>query len=259
MLGWFSPQIFLGRAQRRLLDHGLPVFTYHKLEPAPAGTTDPFLYVSSRRFDEQLQAFRQAGYASASLDELFGNDLPPGQATAGSHKVALTFDDGCRNVLDHGLPILARHQFKAIQFLVSGSLGGLNEWDIAKGDVPERLMDESEVRQWLAAGHYIGSHSATHRNLRKLKPEEAREEVFASKKLLEDKFGIEVRYFCYPYGSWNESVRDLAQEAGYRAAFTVRFGVNNPATPRYELQRVIPLSATEYLRKVLHRLGRRVR
>lgn len=252
MLGWLSPYVFLEPAQRRLMTGGLPIFNYHKIAPSPPRTRDPFLYVRPDRFDEQLAGLRNAGYRSASLSEfpLPRDDFP--------RKAVITFDDGCVNVLAHGLGILARHQFRAIQFLVAGRLGRQNDWDIAKGDVPEALMDAGQVRQWLGAGHEIGSHSMAHRNLRHLSPPQAREEIFASKKLLEDSFGVEVRHFCYPYGSWNPAVRELVAEAGYATGCTMRFGVNPATADKFALRRIIPLSSGELLAKVWHRLGRKL-
>jgi peptidoglycan/xylan/chitin deacetylase (PgdA/CDA1 family) len=152
-------------------------------------------------------------------------------------RVALTFDDGFRNVHEHGLPILARHGFQAIEYLVADLLGGTNTWEQAEGEAPEVLMDESRVREWLAAGHWIGSHTRTHPWLTRLSLEQAREEVGGSKRQLEDRFGVAIEHFCYPYGDWNVSVRDLVIEAGYRTACTVEPGVNTPATSAYELRR----------------------
>jgi peptidoglycan/xylan/chitin deacetylase (PgdA/CDA1 family) len=268
MLGWFTPTIFLGPAQRRLSQRGLLIFAYHKIAPRPRATTDPYLYVSPERFARQLAALQRAGYASTSLDQFapsfqssLANQQPSADGAAnpaGSRDVVLTFDDGCANVLAHGLEALARYHFRAMQFLVPGFLGRVNEWDVAKGDVPEALMDEAQVRDWLAAGHEIGSHSMTHRNLRHLSPAEAREEIAGSKKALEDRFGLAVKHFCYPYGSWNEAVRDIVAEAGYQSACTLVFGVNPSATPRFELRRIFPLSSAELLGKIRHRLSRRI-
>ncbi len=61
-------------------------------------------------------------------------------------------------------------------------------------------MDERQIRDWLAAGHEIGAHTLTHPALAELPPERARAEIFDSRKLLEDRFGVPVRHFCYPYG-----------------------------------------------------------
>jgi peptidoglycan/xylan/chitin deacetylase (PgdA/CDA1 family) len=253
LIGWFSPIVFLGRRQRRLGTRGVPVFAYHKIASPPPGTADPFLYVSPARFESQLRALKQAGWSSAPLaDTLAASDNA-------ARKAVLTFDDGMANVLEYALQPLARHQFRAIQFLVPGFLGRRNEWDIAKGDVPEKLMDEAQVRDWLAAGHEIGSHSMTHRNLRRLNPAEARQEIAGSKKALEDRFGVAVGHFCYPYGAWDEAARDLVGEAGYRTASTLLFGVNTLNTPRLQLRRIYPLSSLELLAKIRHRLARRIR
>jgi peptidoglycan/xylan/chitin deacetylase (PgdA/CDA1 family) len=227
------------------MSRGAPVLTYHKIAAAPARSRDPFLYVAPAIFDQQLRALRQAGYSSGSLDDLLPIKV--------SQKVVLTFDDGFGNVVEHGLSILAKNQFHAIQFLVAGALGAQNSWDISKGDTPERLMDKGQVKQWLAAGHQIGSHSMSHRNLKKLSEADLREEIFASKKLLEDQFGVEVRHFCYPFGGYNDRVRDLVEKAGYRTASTVVFGVNDADTSPFELKRIIPLSNREMLRKIRHR------
>src|SRR5262252_5954252 len=252
MIGWFSAQVFLGPAQRRLMQRGVAVFCYHKIGPAPTATRDPFLYVTPKRFDKELGQLRDAGYSSASLGE-----LTDGQAMS-SPKTVITFDDGCTDVLEHGLESLARHKFRAIQFLVSGFLGKRNEWDVEKGDVPEQLMDEAQVRQWLKSGHEIGSHSVSHRNLRRLNDAEALVEIRDSKKALEDRFGVQVEHFCYPFGGWNPRLSQLVQEAGYRTACTMDFGVNGAPIPNFELRRIIPLSNGEFLAKILHRLGRKL-
>lgn len=168
----------------------------------------------------------------------------------------ITFDDGCQNVFDHGLEILARHQFRAIQFLVAGFIGRHNEWDMAAGDSREVLMDAARVREW-AAGHEIG-HSMTHRNLKKLSDAELREEIFASEKELEDTFGLAIRHFCYSFGCFNERVRETFRQAGYETACAVQFGVNNSLTPRFALRRIFPLTLWELTGKAWHRMARRM-
>jgi peptidoglycan/xylan/chitin deacetylase (PgdA/CDA1 family) len=252
VLDTLSPRFFLGPAQRRLFARGLPVLTFHGVGDPPAGAHDPFLYASPARFAEQIGALRHWGFTSGSLDELPGPEGNPGK------KVVITFDDGHRNVLENGLEVLVRHQFRAVQFIVAGLIGSRNEWDAQNGETPEQLMDALEIREWLAAGQEIGSHSLTHRNLAKLGEAEAREQIFGSKKKLEDTFGVPVRHFCYPHGKWTPLVRDLAAEAGYATASTTEFGVNTTQTPRFGLKRIFCLSEREMFGKIRHRLARRL-
>jgi len=253
MLGLLSARVFLGQAQLRMARRGVPVFAYHKIAAPPQSTIDPFLYVGPQDFDKQLADLRRAGFTSAGLSEI------PNAQHNGMLKAVITFDDGCCNAFQNSLEPLARHGFRAIQFLVADFLGRRNEWDIAKGDSEETLMNEQQVRDWLAAGHEIGSHTSTHPNLRHVSAAQAREEIAGSRKALEDRFGVAVPHFCYPYGSWNESVRDLVAAAGYSTACTMRFGVVTGTTPRFELRRIIPLSSMELLRKCQHRMEGKLR
>ncbi len=225
----------------------------HKITGPPARTRDPFDYLRPESLDAKLGALRRAGLRSVPLDAF----LEGGAAAANGFVV--TFDDGYRNVWQHALPILARHEVKAIQFLVAGKLGHQNDWDIAGGEVAEPLMDVAQVRDWLAAGHSIGSHGMNHRILKKLTSNEAREEIAGSRKRLEDTFGVAVRHFCYPSGRYNPQVRDLVREAGYQTACTVEFGVNAQGQSPFELRRISPLYAMELLAKACHRLGRKIR
>ncbi|MBI5384614.1 MAG: polysaccharide deacetylase family protein [Verrucomicrobia bacterium] len=227
------PEYFTSLAPfRDWFGQGLPILTYHKLGPRPTGTRLKGLYVETSLFSRQLAELRAAGFKSASLDNL---NVPPQDR---GPAIVLTFDDGFRNTLEYGLAPLAEHGFHAIQFLVADRLGQTNEWDLPAGEVPAPLMDMAQVRDWLSAGHQIGSHTLTHPWLTRLPLAQAREEISASKKKLEDEFGVAIAHFCYPYGDWSEAVRDLVAEAGYVTACTTEFGVNPPGAHPLALQRV---------------------
>jgi peptidoglycan/xylan/chitin deacetylase (PgdA/CDA1 family) len=240
--------LFMSSAQRRLFEAGVPVLMYHKIDCPPPGTRDPFLYTSRERFNEQLQLLARHGYSGATLDAISA------ASDNRARNVVISFDDGAASVFINALEILARRRFRAIQFIVAGLIAKRNDWDIAKGEMPDLLMDERQIREWLAAGHEIGSHTITHPNLKRIPLSQAREEIFGSKKKLEDTFGVPVRHFCYPSGKWNQALGELVGEAGYSTACTVEFGVNSAATPRFALRRIIPLSGVEFIKKVRHRL-----
>ncbi|HTL18824.1 MAG TPA: polysaccharide deacetylase family protein [Patescibacteria group bacterium] len=184
--------------------------------------------MATKLFEQQLHELKSAGFASASLGEW---------NKSGKRRVLITFDDGYSNVLRLGLEPLARVGFTAIQFLPVNFLGKSNDWDIAAGEKEERIMDASEVRSWISAGHEIGSHSLSHPFLTKVAHQTAREEIAASRKKLEDLFGRRVDHFCYPYGDWNEIVRDLVREAGYATACTTMPGLNAAGDSPFMLKR----------------------
>lgn len=248
-----KPVYFAGLAPLRSLFHeGVPVICYHKIARKPLRTKSRGIYVSPALFQRQMRELRDDGFQSITLDECEATSSPNDQK-----HVILTFDDGSVTTLRGAMPALAAAGFTAIQFLVAGLLGGRNEWDIAKGEVPDRLMDEAQARDWLAAGHQIGSHTLSHPHLSQLPLPKAREEISSSKKLLEDRFGLPVRHFCYPYGDFSIPVRDLVAEAGYHTAVTTKPGVWHPGGDQLLIRRVSARADSLNFRNVFRRLAGR--
>jgi peptidoglycan/xylan/chitin deacetylase (PgdA/CDA1 family) len=205
------------------------VLTYHHVGPRPRGARLKGLYVSPRLWERQLSELKSAGFVTPP----FSGVLSTGPASV----VFITFDDGFKDVFDHALGGLRAHGFTGVLFLVSSLLGKTNEWQQRAGDISEPLMDESQVRDWLAAGQEIGSHTRTHPHLTRISKAAARQEIEDSRKELEDRFGRPIRHFCYPYGDWNQEVRDLAGAAGYETACTTERGINRPGDDPLALKR----------------------
>lgn len=247
---------------------GAPVLMYHHVGPRPRGVRLKGLYVSPELFSRQMAELRAAGFCTPEFGqihspsiELDGNPSPrplpvgwgegggrlegfrgstreiPSGSSLPNPQVFLTIDDGFRDVFEYALPVLRENGFHAILYLVSDLIGKTNEWQQKMGDVVEPLMDDAHIRAWLEAGHEIGAHTQTHPRLTQLSVAAAREEITASKKSLEDRFGLRIDHFCYPYGDWNASVRDLVVSAGYKTACTTDAGVNTGKTSPFELKR----------------------
>ena len=234
---------------RALFAAGTPCLTYHKLGPRPRGVRLKGLYVGERLFKKQLAELRRARFASVQPDLLANNQDDT------QKKICLSFDDGFANALQYGLEPLRENGFRAIQFLVADHIGGFNVWDLPVGEIQERLMDEQQIKDWLAAGHEIGSHTLSHPYLTRIPAQSARTEIFDSKKKLEDRFGVPIRHFCYPYGDRNSAVRDLIQQAGYQTACTTELGVNTSRTSPFELKRFMARYQSLSLKTIKARLG----
>jgi peptidoglycan/xylan/chitin deacetylase (PgdA/CDA1 family) len=233
-----------------LFASGMPWLMYHKLGPRPRGVRLKGLYIGRPLFERQLAELQRAGFTTPA----YGS--PSAQEGKADRRIALTFDDGFANVFQHGLEPLARHGYRAMVFLVPDLIGRFNDWEIQEGEARQPLMDDAQIKEWLAAGHEIGSHTLTHAFLTRLSLQQAREEIAASKKKLEDRFGRPVRHFCYPYGDWNPAVRDLVMAAGYETACTIEFGVNTRATPPFELKRILARYQSLSFKALKERLGR---
>jgi len=220
----------------------------------------------------------------------------------------ITFDDGYRDNLTAGLPVLRKYGLPATFFIAAGSMGNQEPmWtsrveyyfkktnarslrletlpglgtielnDAAKRlyschavkaemkKVPDegriRILEEleqktglksealrglaSEMLSWdevreMASDPLveIGSHSVTHRMLANLSEDEVREELAASKAMIEKETGREVPHFSYPGNSYNDRVRRIAREAGYEAACAVDQEICGYGADRFALKRV---------------------
>lgn len=100
-------------------------------------------------------------------------------------------------------------------------------------DMLEDLVDDPLVE--------IGSHTINHRRISSLSIAEATLEMAGSRNRLEERLGIPVRHFAFPYGrSGDCGPRDFAIgiEAGYETIATTRKGLMRNDTPLDRLPRV---------------------
>ena len=157
--------------------------------------------------------------------------------------VGITFDDGYQNNVINALPVLKKNGFTATCYAVSSMIGGTNSWD--RGLVAEKpLMTSADWRTWLDGGMDIGSHTRTHADLTKLTTDEALNQIANSKSELENALDCEVRHFCYPYGRFDTTHRQLVQQAGYVTATTTQRGRVQPGDDLLTLRRVLIAQAT---------------
>ena len=95
-------------------------------------------------------------------------------------------------------------------------------------------------------GISIQSHSHTHPILTKRKKSEShklylrriRWELEISKIILENKLGINIDYFAFPGGRYDNTIIEMARKAGYKALFNVELGIPKISDNKYRLKRI---------------------
>ena len=108
--------------------------------------------------------------------------------------------------------------------------------------LPRVMLTWDEVREMHALGMTIGSHTMTHPNLPSAGIADARQELAASKRRLEEEIGAPVTMFSYPNGGADRyltrEVQQAVKEAGYAAATTSRNAFAGKGSDLFALERV---------------------
>lgn len=100
---------------------------------------------------------------------------------------------------------------------------------------PSLMMGWREIKEMNNALITFGAHTKTHRNLCLLKDDEVRKELTGSKREIEKALGIEVSEFAYPFGAFDERIKNLVREAGFKCARTTSVGFNYKNADRFSL------------------------
>jgi peptidoglycan/xylan/chitin deacetylase (PgdA/CDA1 family) len=98
-------------------------------------------------------------------------------------------------------------------------------------------MDAGQIKELVAAGWEIGSHSRSHRDLRELDPAVQREEIVVAREVLQEQIGVPVNSFAYPFGSINNAAVDYVKFAGYTSAMGLGYTSDQGRGNLYWLQR----------------------
>ncbi len=206
------------------------ILAYHRI--GPERSLDG-LVITREIFLEQMRYLRQR-CRPMRLGQLVeamhrGDPIPP-------RAVAVTFDDGYADTYTAAFPILRRLRIPATVFITTGYVD--RRLRLPSSAPP---LSWSGVKAMHRAGIEIGSHTVTHPHLTQCSLVRVRRELVASRRRIEDQLNGPVTLFAYPFGdlsSFNRTIRDCVQEAGYQAACSYLLGHNGADTDPYALRRV---------------------
>jgi peptidoglycan/xylan/chitin deacetylase (PgdA/CDA1 family) len=116
---------------------------------------------------------------------------------------------------------------------------------VAGARLPDNLMMTSaQLIEMRAAGMQIGAHTVSHPILASIAPEQAREEISASKNSLEQLLGKKITLFAYPNGKpgvdYKPEHAALVRELGFDAAVSTAWGAASSSADVYQLPRFTP-------------------
>jgi peptidoglycan/xylan/chitin deacetylase (PgdA/CDA1 family) len=195
----------------------VPVLMYHVVAEPPARATNPQLFVTPPDFAAQIKLLAASGYTAVTLDEVWSYWHHRG--TLPAHPIVLSFDDGYRADYTRVLPMLEAQRWPGVLNLEIHNLftpGGLTR---------------QHVREMIAAGWELDSHTITHPNLTHVNAARLWAEVGESRERLQHWFGVPVNFFCPPAGEYDQTVIAAVRRAGYLGETTTDYGLASPGSP----------------------------
>lgn len=221
---------------------GVIVLTYHRVnDRLPQGG----LVVHPREFKKQMRFlyfYRKQFQVIGVRDVLkYLNDSAENRAKdkRSRTKILITFDDGYRDNYIHAFPVLKKYRFPAVVFLTTSYIGSYYKKECYQ-DSPWRrdYLDIDEINKMMQAGIDFGAHTAHHPHLKEISSELAEQEISKSYDTVREITNRKDIAFCYPYGEFNESIKDLGIKSGFSCAFTIKPGINYRGQDLFEIKRI---------------------
>lgn len=181
----------------------VPILVYHHIDN---DNISERYNIFPEDFAEQMSILTLYGYSTITISDLVnviqeGGELP-------ARPIILTFDDSNLSVYENAYPIMRSHGFVGVAYVVANRLHA------------ENYINTDQLKELIAAGWEVGSHSMTHADL-SLDRTIVNDEVLRSKQVLEEQLGVTIETFAYPYSHFKAYIASRVQVYGYTSAVGV--------------------------------------
>src|SRR3990167_2769239 len=188
------------------------------------------------RFSVRAQEFKkQINHLIKTYTPIKASELPEyiSEKEIEKNMFVLTFDDGYEDILSVK-DFLREKGITPTIFLITDSRNA----NRAELETERPLLTREQIRELIAAGWEIGSHSRTHADFSNLKSSGIQKEVGDSKDMLERELGIKIKYFAYPKGFHSNEIVRAVEGAGYDLGFSMDDGYLDKGADKFLIPRV---------------------
>ncbi|MDH3924681.1 MAG: polysaccharide deacetylase family protein [Xanthomonadales bacterium] len=194
----------------------IPVLMYHRVANDGPDSLAPYR-ITPKLFEQQLAYLQRYGYNGLTVGEYFDAWMNSTRQSVPGKPIVLTFDDAYLDFYENAWPLLRKYGFKATVFVPVDYVGGHADWDREFGE-PAKIMNWDQIIELHTQGVKFGSHSCCHKRLLELSEEQVFEDTKKSKEILEQKLGIEIVDYCYPFAAASEQIQQVVASVGYKSA-----------------------------------------
>lgn len=200
-----------------------PILLYHRVS-TDSDKLDSQYNIPPEKFEEQMQWLFDNGYQTITVSDLAnliynGGEIP-------QRPVVITFDDGNLDMYKNVFPILKKYGYVATFYVVESYING------------EDMVSTDQLKELIQNGWEIGSHSKTHAHLPGISEEQLPDEIRMSKLNLEEKLGVTINSFAYPFGEINDNIIRLTVNFGYKSAVGLGESVTHSLNSIFYLFRI---------------------
>jgi peptidoglycan/xylan/chitin deacetylase (PgdA/CDA1 family) len=205
---------------------GLPILVYHGVASAAKTPAERFT-VSLDDFTRHMDAVAASARAAMRISELSA-PLSRGEPMSAS-AAAVTFDDGTADFYEHAWPVLRERALTVTLYVTSGLVDGRFDG--------RQMLTWEQLEELRDGGVEIGAHSQQHIALDVVSVDRAARHLVNSKLELEQRLGVAVNSFAYPFGYHTPALKRLVARTGYTSACAVKNALSHPRDDRFALAR----------------------
>lgn len=220
----------------------LKLLLYHRIANNQNLCDSHWSCVHVREFEKHLQLLDRWGYSAITLEDYRLSS--EGKLNLPRKPIILSFDDGYLDTYELAFPLLQEYGMKAVVFVLGERKITSNYWDKYLGLPDAPLMKDQHILELYESGFEIGSHTMTHVRLPFLREDEAWEEIFRSRALLEILINAPVYSFSYPYGLLNPKIKQMVVNAGFKSACAGQSGPAAFGKDPFRIRRMPVLNST---------------
>jgi peptidoglycan/xylan/chitin deacetylase (PgdA/CDA1 family) len=230
----------LGNGQTIDNEASIPVLMYHHFAHKIVNNRTT---VQPDEFKEQLKYLKDHGYTTITTSDL--HSFKEGMLKLPEKPILITMDDGYLSNYELAYPILKELEMKATIFIVTKEVGNSSlynphfSWEQAKEMEDSGFVDiESHTHSsHYKAGNLAPLSSPIHGETQMQYENRIKKDLIESRELIKKHLGKTSYALAYPYGSYSPTTLKMANEAGFKVAFTIKEGLVFKTSPQFELNR----------------------